>query len=51
MNNSATPPLPRSAYLGGLAIAIGGAVLFSTKAVEAQLIVLRAWQKVASRPD
>lgn len=38
MNNSATPPLPRSAYLGGLAIAIGGAVLFSTKAVVAKLL-------------
>jgi drug/metabolite transporter (DMT)-like permease len=30
--------LPRSAYLGGLAIAIGGAVLFSTKAVVAKLL-------------
>ena len=38
MDNSATPPLPRSAYLGGLAIAIGGAVLFSTKAVVAKLL-------------
>jgi drug/metabolite transporter (DMT)-like permease len=38
MNNSATPPLPRSAYLGGLAIAIGGAILFSTKAVVAKLM-------------
>ncbi|MET3132562.1 drug/metabolite transporter (DMT)-like permease [Oxalobacteraceae bacterium GrIS 1.11] len=31
-------PPPRSAYLGGLAIAIGGAVLFSTKAVVAKLL-------------
>lgn len=38
MDNSATPPLPRSAYLGGLAIAIGGAILFSTKAVVAKLM-------------
>lgn len=38
MNNSATPTLPRSAYLGGLAIAIGGAILFSTKAVVAKLM-------------
>lgn len=30
--------LPRSAFLGGLAIAIGGAVLFSTKAVVAKLL-------------
>jgi drug/metabolite transporter (DMT)-like permease len=32
------PPLARSALLGGLAIAIGGAVLFSTKAVVAKLL-------------
>lgn len=38
MDNSATPPLSRSAYLGGLAIAIGGAILFSTKAVVAKLM-------------
>lgn len=38
MNNIATPPLPRRAYLGGLAIAVGGAVLFSTKAVVAKLL-------------
>lgn len=36
--NSSPLPLPRSAYLGGLAIAIGGAVLFSTKAVVAKLL-------------
>lgn len=30
--------LPRSAYLGGLSIAIGGAVLFSTKAIVAKLL-------------
>eukprot|EP01041_Mallomonas_annulata_P033431 gene33431-56055_t len=35
---SAQPSLHRSAYLGGLAIAIGGAVLFSTKAVVAKLL-------------
>lgn len=35
---SALPTLPRSAYLGGLAIAIGGAILFSTKAVVAKLM-------------
>jgi drug/metabolite transporter (DMT)-like permease len=42
MNKSATstiqPSLHRSAYLGGLAIAVGGAVLFSTKAVVAKLL-------------
>ncbi len=44
MEKSATPPTPgvspssRSAYLTGLAIAIGGAVLFSTKAVVAKLM-------------
>ena len=31
-------PLPRAAYLGGLAIAVGGAILFSTKAVLAKLL-------------
>ncbi|MBQ5947670.1 DMT family transporter [Massilia sp. ST3] len=31
-------PLPRSALIGGLSIAIGGAVLFSTKAVVAKLL-------------
>ncbi|MES2261572.1 MAG: EamA family transporter [Pseudomonadota bacterium] len=36
-SNVATSP-PRSAYLGGLAIAVGGAVLFSTKAVVAKLL-------------
>lgn len=30
--------IPRSAYLGGLAIAVGGAVLFSTKAIVAKLL-------------
>jgi drug/metabolite transporter (DMT)-like permease len=30
--------LPRSAYLGGLSIAVGGAVLFSTKAIVAKLL-------------
>ncbi|MDC8758908.1 DMT family transporter [Janthinobacterium fluminis] len=37
----ASPPqhsLPRSAYLGGLSIAVGGAVLFSTKAIVAKLL-------------
>jgi drug/metabolite transporter (DMT)-like permease len=34
----AAEPLPRAAYLGGLAIAVGGAVLFSTKAVLAKLL-------------
>ena len=42
MDKSATgttqPSLHRSAYLGGLAIAVGGAVLFSTKAVVAKLL-------------
>ncbi|MFC5480023.1 DMT family transporter [Massilia suwonensis] len=32
------PSLPRPAYIAGLAIAIGGAVLFSTKAVVAKLL-------------
>lgn len=40
MEKNVTAPgaLPRSAYLGGLAIAVGGAVLFSTKAVVAKLL-------------
>ncbi|HEV7814361.1 MAG TPA: EamA family transporter [Janthinobacterium sp.] len=37
-NPAAAEPLPRAAYLGGLAIAAGGAVLFSTKAVLAKLL-------------
>ncbi|MFL6658146.1 MAG: EamA/RhaT family transporter, partial [Massilia sp.] len=32
------PPIARPALLGGLAIAIGGAVLFSTKAIVAKLL-------------
>jgi len=36
--DTATQPAPRAAYLGGLAIAVGGAVLFSTKAVVAKLL-------------
>jgi drug/metabolite transporter (DMT)-like permease len=42
MNKSATatplPAIPRPALLAGLAIAIGGAVLFSTKAIVAKLL-------------
>lgn len=38
MEKNATATLPRAAYLGGLAIAVGGAVLFSTKAVVAKLL-------------
>jgi drug/metabolite transporter (DMT)-like permease len=38
MDLSRNPAAPRSAYLGGLAIAVGGAVLFSTKAVVAKLL-------------
>jgi len=38
MTTPAAPVLARSAYLGGLAIAVGGAVLFSTKAVVAKLL-------------
>jgi drug/metabolite transporter (DMT)-like permease len=44
MNKSTSNPVPnpiplaRSVYLGGLAIAVGGAVLFSTKAVVAKLL-------------
>lgn len=42
MSKSATavtsPSLPRAALLSGLAIAIGGAVLFSTKAIVAKLL-------------
>ncbi len=41
MNTTATdlaPAAPRPAYLAGLAIAVGGAVLFSTKAVVAKLL-------------
>ncbi|SHG40486.1 DMT family transporter [Massilia sp. CF038] len=42
MSKSATdvphPPIPRPALLAGLAIAIGGAVLFSTKAIVAKLL-------------
>jgi drug/metabolite transporter (DMT)-like permease len=40
MNKSTSNPasIPRSVYLGGLAIAVGGAVLFSTKAVVAKLL-------------
>jgi drug/metabolite transporter (DMT)-like permease len=37
MTKSTNPPA-RAAYLGGLAIAVGGAVLFSTKAVVAKLL-------------
>jgi drug/metabolite transporter (DMT)-like permease len=42
-NGGALPALmpaqiPRSAYLGGLSLAVGGAVLFSTKAVVAKLL-------------
>jgi len=33
-----SPSIPRSVYLGGLAIAVGGAVLFSTKAIVAKLL-------------
>lgn len=36
--DTSVAPVPRSALLGGLAIAIGGAVLFSTKAVVAKLL-------------
>jgi len=36
--DNAAPASARAAYLGGLAIAIGGAVLFSTKAVVAKLL-------------
>ncbi|TWI64364.1 threonine/homoserine efflux transporter RhtA [Pseudoduganella lurida] len=35
---TSTPASVRTAYLGGLAIAVGGAVLFSTKAVVAKLL-------------
>ncbi|WP_317205729.1 DMT family transporter [Janthinobacterium sp.] len=36
---SASPvSLPRSVYLGGLSLAVGGAVLFSTKAIVAKLL-------------
>lgn len=35
---AAQHPIPRAALVGGLAIAIGGAVLFSTKAVVAKLL-------------
>jgi drug/metabolite transporter (DMT)-like permease len=35
---TSTPAGARTAYLGGLAIAVGGAVLFSTKAVVAKLL-------------
>jgi drug/metabolite transporter (DMT)-like permease len=40
MNKSTSNPaaIPRSVYLGALAIAVGGAVLFSTKAVLAKLL-------------
>lgn len=40
MTNATPPAAPgmRAAYLGGLAIAIGGAVLFSTKAIVAKLL-------------
>ena len=38
LSTSVALPLPRSAYLGGLAIAVGGAVLFSAKAVVAKLL-------------
>ncbi|MET0983382.1 MAG: DMT family transporter [Telluria sp.] len=31
-------PIPRSAFLGGLALAIAGAILFSTKAIVAKLL-------------
>jgi hypothetical protein len=34
------PQGKRAAYLGGLAIAIGGAILFSTKAIVAKLLYL-----------
>src|ERR1043165_3542768 len=37
-NANPDPPASRAAYLGGLAIAVGGAVLFSTKAVVAKLL-------------
>ena len=37
-STSNSSPIPRSVYLGGLAIAVGGAVLFSTKAVVAKLL-------------
>jgi len=36
--DTSVAPVPRSALLGGLAIAIAGAVLFSTKAVVAKLL-------------
>lgn len=35
---STEPVVPRSVYLSGLALAVGGAVLFSTKAVVAKLL-------------
>ena len=40
MSTSPAAPssIPRSVYLGGLAIAVGGAVLFSTKAIVAKLL-------------
>src|SRR3954471_17862931 len=38
MPTATAPAIPRSALVGGLAIAIGGAVLFSTKAVVAKLL-------------
>ena len=40
MSTSPAAPstIARSVYLGGLAIAVGGAVLFSTKAIVAKLL-------------
>ncbi|RZJ84150.1 MAG: EamA/RhaT family transporter, partial [Massilia sp.] len=38
MNSSLPQPAQRQAFLAGLAIAVVGAVLFSTKAIVAKLI-------------